>query len=283
LQEALPVLANLQVPLLAHAELPSRLIEPPPDSDVASYHTWLNSRPPESECAAIELLTRLARKFGAHVHIVHLAAGDALAMLDAARASGVQVTLETCPHYLTFAAEDIPTGATAFKCAPPIRGSTHREQLWQALGANRVDLVASDHSPAPPDLKKRADGDFMHAWGGIASLQLSLRSVWTGASARGYGLGHLARWMSEVPARLAGLSGAKGSIAVGRDADLVIWDPDPHDVAIASQLQHRHSVTPYDGMRLKGRIHTTILRGQVIFNDGQFVPPIGRPLLGRNS
>jgi allantoinase len=283
LHEALPVLAGLKVPLLAHAELPSRLIEPPVSTDVRRYDTWLNSRPPASECAAIDLVTRLARKFGAHVHIVHLAAGDALPILDAARASGAQVTVETCPHYLTFAAEDIAAGATAYKCAPPIRASRHREQLWEALGAGRIDLVASDHSPAPPDLKKLSGGDFMSAWGGIASLQLALRAVWTAASARGYGLSDIARWLCEGPARLAGLSGRKGSIAVGYDADLVIWDPDAQDVVIASQLQHRHPVTPYDGMPLKGRIHRTMLRGQVIFEDGRFVPPTGRPLLGRNS
>jgi allantoinase len=243
----------------------------------------LRSRPPVSECAAIELLVRLAQKFGAHVHVVHLAAADALPILAAARTSGVQVTVETCPHYLTFAAEDIAAGATALKCAPPIRASVHRERLWQALASNEIDLVASDHSPAPPELKRLADGDFMRAWGGIASLQLGLRAVWTGASARGYSLRDLARWMSERPARLAGLSGSKGSIALGHDADFVIWDPDAEDVVIASQLEHRHPVTPYDGMHLKGRIHKTILRGQLVFDDGRFVPPIGGPLLGRNS
>jgi allantoinase len=283
LREALPVLAALRVPLLAHAELPSRLLEPTNGSDVRRYATWLNSRPPESECGAIELLTRLAREFGAHVHIVHLAAADALSILDAARAAAVPITAETCPHYLTFGAEDIPDGATAFKCAPPIRASHHREQLWQALGSHRIGLVATDHSPAPPELKRIDEGDFIRAWGGITSLQLGLRAVWTGASARGNGLNDIARWMSEAPASLAGLSGTKGSIAVGRDADLVMWDPDADGVVEPLHLQHRHPVTPYAGMRLKGRIHKTILRGRVVFDEGQFVPSLGAVILRRNS
>jgi allantoinase len=283
LRAAMPILAALQVPLLAHAELPSKLLEPAPDGDPRDYGTWLDSRPPESECAAIELLMSLIRASGAHVHIVHLAAADALVLLDEARAAHLPISVETCPHYLTFAAEDIPLGATAFKCAPPIRATGHRERLWQALGSGRIDLVATDHSPAPPDLKKIGEGDFLRGWGGIASLQLGLRVVWTGASARGYGLNDLARWMAEAPARLAGLSGTKGSIAVGHDADLVVWDPDAEDLVVPSQLHHRHPVTPYAGMRLKGRIHKTLLRGQMVFDEGQFVPALGRLILGRNS
>ena len=281
LREAMPILARLRMPLLAHAELPSRLIEPAAGSDAREYRTWLDSRPPASELEAIELLLALARETGAHVHIVHLAAADALKALASARAGGIPISVETCPHYLTFAAEAIARGATAFKCAPPIRASDHRERLWEALGSGAIDLVATDHSPAPPELKRLADGDFLRAWGGIASLELGLRAVWTGASARGYGLSDVARWMSESPARLAGLHTIKGAIAAGYDADLVVWDPDASDVVEASRLQHRHPVTPYDGMRLKGRIWKTLVRGEAIFEEGEFVPELGKPIFGR--
>jgi allantoinase len=283
LREALPILARLQVPLLAHAELPSRLKDPDPDRDARDYATWLVSRPPESECAAIELLAALARTSGAHVHIVHLAAATALPILQTARAAGLSMTVETCPHYLTFAAGDVARGATAFKCAPPIRENDHRERLWQGLGSGEIDLIATDHSPAPSELKRLVDGDFLRAWGGVASLELGLRAVWTGASARGYSLEHVAHWMAKAPARLAGLDRTKGSIAVGHDADLVVWDPDAEDVVDPSRLQHRHPVTPYAGMRLKGRIHRTLLRGDAVFDEGRFVPEIGRLVLGRNA
>jgi allantoinase len=182
------------------------------------------------------------------------------------------VTVETCPHYLTFAAEDIADGATAFKCAPPIRARDHRERLWQALARGDIDLVATDHSPAPPALKCVSDGDFVRAWGGIASLQLGLAIVWTGASARGFAIHNLGRWMAASPARLAGLDGRKGIIAPGRDADFVIWDPDQETIVDTTTLYHRHPVTPYAGMRLRGRVVTTILRGEIIFREGECTP-----------
>jgi allantoinase len=267
LRAALPILARLGLPLLVHAELPARLREP--SGDPRCHATWLDSRPPECEHAAIRLLVRLARASGACVHVVHLASADGLPLLAEARAGGVAVTVETCPHYLTFAAEEIPDGATAFKCAPPIRGRGHRERLWKGLAAGAVDLIATDHSPAPPALKRLDDGDFVRAWGGIASLQLGLAAVWTGASARGLPMQMLARWLSASPARLAGLSGQKGAIAPGRDADLVIWDPDAEATVDAATLYHRHAVTPYHGLRLRGAVQTTMLRGQVVFEDGK--------------
>ena len=281
LREAMPILVRLQVPLLVHAELPAKLVEP--IGEATNYATWLTSRPPESECAAIELLVALANTSGAHVHVVHLAAANALRILNAARTAGLPVTVETCPHYLTFAAEDIARGATAFKCAPPIRTEDHRDRLWRALGSAEINLIATDHSPAPPALKRLAEGDFLAAWGGIASLELGLRAVWTGASARGYTLHDVARWMAEAPARLAGLNRTKGSIAVGHDADIVLWDPDAVDAVDPLRLHHRHPVTPYAGMRLKGRIRKTLLRGDVVFDEGRFVPGLGRLILGRNA
>jgi allantoinase len=269
LREALPILARLDMPLLAHAELPSELRAPAGDPHV--YKTWLDSRPPAAEHAAIDLLLHLAVEFRARVHIVHLAAADVLPALRAARAAGIQVTVETCPHYLTFAAEEIADRATSFKCAPPIREQDHRERLWMALADGDIDLVATDHSPAPPALKRLEDGDFVAAWGGIASLQIGLPAVWTGMAARNLPIDRLARWLAAAPARLAGLEARKGAIAVGRDADLVIFDPEATAVVEASRLYHRHPVTPYDGARLRGRVRTTLLRGEVVFEDGSIV------------
>ena len=280
LREAMPVLATLGLPLLAHAELPSLLRVP--DGDPRRYSTWLASRPPEGELAAIALLIRLAREFNVRVHIVHLAAATALPPIALARAEGVPITVETCPHYLTFAADEIADGATAFKCAPPLRRGEHREGLWQGLIDGEIDLVATDHSPSPPGLKHLDDGDFVHAWGGIASLQVGLAAVWRGARSRRIGIDRLAEWMAAAPARLAGLDGVKGRIAIGHDADLVIWDPDSETTVDAATLYHRHPVTPYAGRTLAGRVHTTILRGHVVFENGACTPvPRGRVIGNR--
>jgi allantoinase len=282
LRRALPVLAELQVPLLVHAELPDLLCAPDRDADPRSYATWLRSRPAESERAAIRLLIGLAREYGARVHIVHLAAAGALDDLRAARTAGVPVTVETCPHYLTFAAEDVPHGSPAFKCAPPIRERAQREQLWEGLRAGDIDLVATDHSPAPAALKHLDDGDFLAAWGGIASLQLGLAAVWTGAAVRGMSVSDVVGWMAAAPARLAGLDRLKGAIAPERDADLVIWNPDAEAGVDPSALFHRHPITPYAGLRLRGRVLRTLLRGEVVYEEGRFPsPPRGRQLFRR--
>jgi allantoinase len=278
LREALPILARLRLPLLAHAESPAHLL--PCQGDPRQHRNWLTSRPPAAEHAAIDLLIRLAREYGAHIHIVHLASADALASIAAARAEGVPITVETCPHYLTFAAEDIADGATAFKCAPPIRERGHRERLWSALAEGSIDLVATDHSPAPPALKHLEDGDFLAAWGGIASLQLGLSAVWTGAAARGMTVERLTRWLSSAPARLAGLDSRKGRIEAGADADLVVWDPDAEWTVDPAKLFHRHPVTPYAGRRLRGVVTTTVLGGRVVFESGGVSgSPAGRLLV----
>ena len=268
LRRAMPVLQRLGLPLLVHAEWPALLVAAEPSADPRCHRTWLATRPPESELAAIALLIELARDDRVHVHVVHLASAGALDALRAARREGLPVTVETCPHYLTFCADDIADGATAFKCAPPIRGRDNREALWDALGRGDVDLVATDHSPAPAALKGIEDGDFISAWGGIASLQIGLPVVWTGAASRGYNLEHVARWLAAAPARLAGLAGRKGAIEPGCDADFVVFDPDATFVVDAARLLHRHPITPYAGMRLRGVVEQTILRGNVVVRTG---------------
>ncbi|MCA1563368.1 MAG: allantoinase AllB [Acidobacteria bacterium] len=270
LREAMPVLARLGLPLLAHAEFPELLGDDgrAGGADPRVYDTWLRSRPPRAEQGAIDMLIRLSREFGARVHIVHLASADAIAALRVSRAAGAAVTVETCPHYLTFAAEEIRDGAVVLKCAPPIRGRGHREGLWQGLAQGDIDLVVTDHSPAPPSLKCVSTGDFLRAWGGIASLQIGLPAVWTAAADRGFAIERLAQWMAAAPARLAGIDRSKGAIAAGRDADLVMVDPDAYTTIDPLTLHHRHKITPYAGMRLRGLVRRTLLRGTTIFHEG---------------
>ncbi len=265
LRRALPVLTARNLPLLVHAEWPASLQPIPMRADPRAYATWLASRPPLAEVHAVAQLIALCGEYGTRMHVVHLATEAALPLLAEARAAGLPITVETCPHYLTFAAEDVADGATLFKCAPPIRGRATREALWRALGDGAIDLIATDHSPCPPAMKE--DGDFLNAWGGIASLELSLPAVWTGASARGFGIERLAEWLSAAPARLAGLAGRKGAIAPGRDADLVIWDPDAEFTVDDSALHQRHKRTPYAGRRLRGRVIATYARGRLVYGD----------------
>jgi allantoinase len=283
LRVALPELAELRAPLLAHAESPAAievaLAKRPKSAPANSYATWLASRPRDAENEAITLLLRLSREFGARVHIVHLASSDALSQLQSAKRGGALVSVETCPHYLTFAAEEIAGGATEFKCAPPIRERGNREMLWAALGDGTIDLIASDHSPCPPEMKLCEKGDFLRAWGGIASLQISLAAVWTQARARGYALTRVARWMCEGPAGLAGLQKRKGAIAAGHDADLLIFDPDATFRVDPEHLHHRHKLTPYAGRELFGEVQATFVRGQKVFEQGAFADaPTGRVL-----
>lgn len=274
---ALAILGEAGVPLLCHAELAG-----PIDAaaarvaamDPRRYVTYLSSRPPEAEELAIAMMVKLCAETGAPVHIVHHSAASALALVEGARQDGLPLTAETCPHYLHFAAEDIPDGATEFKCAPPIRERDNREALWQALASGVLDMVVSDHSPCTVGLKKRDAGHFMDAWGGVASLQITLPVVWTDARQRAVSLPELARWMCARPARLAGLP-KKGAIARGMDADLVIWNPDEaHEIA-AERLQHRNKITPYHGQNLWGVVEKTYLRGRCVFRRGQYSAPAG--------
>ncbi len=237
-------------------------------ADPHRYATYLASRPPAAEEQAIQLVTRLCRATGARTHIVHHSAASALPLLRAARAEGLRLTAETCPHYLHFTAETIPDGATPFKCAPPIRDAANREALWAALAEGVLELVASDHSPCSPALKALEQGDFMTAWGGVSGLQLALPIVWTEAQRRGHTLRELVQWMCEGPARLAGFIGKKGRLAPGYDADLVVFADAESQTVTAAGVHHRHKVTPYLGETLRGVVHATYLRGTRVAERG---------------
>ncbi len=262
LRKAFPVLARLGLPLMVHAEDPAYLL--PGRGSSRKYGDYLTTRPVAAERAAIALLTQLMARAPTPVHIVHLSSASSLAIVRTARARGLPLTVETCPHYLTFAAEEIPDGATEYKCAPPIRDEAERDALWDALIAGDIDLIVSDHSPCPPEMKE-TEGDFFSAWGGIASLQLSMSAVWTGARSRGVKPERIAEWMSAAPARVAGLQSRKGALAAGYDADIVVWDPKARFVVDPAQLLHRHKVTPYAGRELFGRVTATYVGGKRIF------------------
>ncbi|HEY1694858.1 MAG TPA: allantoinase AllB [Polyangiaceae bacterium] len=284
LRTAMPILADEGTPLLVHAELAGpidaalRRQGTVPDDELTRYVHWLEARPREAENAAVDLVVRLVHATGARAHVVHLSSADAVAALRLARDAGAPISAETCPHYLVFAAEDVPDGATEYKCAPPIRERHNRERLWQALADGVIAQVVTDHSPSPSSLKCAESGDFQRAWGGIASLELGLRATWTEASARGVGLARIAEWMSAAPARLVGL-GRKGSIAPGKDADLVVWDPDGESAVDAAALHQRHKSTPYARRTLSGVVHATYLRGRKVYAAGAHVgAPSGRLL-----
>jgi allantoinase len=265
LERHLEVLAGFPALLLVHAE-DSQAVARAPSASGERYADFLRSRPRGAENVAIAHVIEAARHTGARVHVLHLSSSDALPMLASARRDGVLVSVETCPHYLTFEAESIADGATQFKCCPPIREAGNREQLWRGLADGVIELVVSDHSPCVPELKYLDIGDFGVAWGGIASLQLSLPAVWTAARARGHRLADLARWMAEGPAELAGLR-RKGRIALGADADLCVFAPDATFLVDPARLHHRHPVTPYAGRPLAGVVRATWLRGLEVTGD----------------
>ena len=275
LRHAMPELARLGAVLIVHAELPGPIEVAAPAAleggDAFQYKTFLQTRPRAAEDAAVALMIALAQEFDARVHIVHHSSADSLSMLTKAKGGGVKITAETCPHYLTFAAEQIPDRATEFKCCPPIRERENREQLWAALGDKTIDMIVSDHSPCPPDMKLKETGDFLAAWGGISSLQLRLPVVWTEAQRRGFSLLDLDRWLCSAPAKLVGLEKRKGAIAVGLDADLVIWNPSAQFKVEGAALHHRHKLTPYEGMTLSGVVEKTFLRGEKIYDAGELI------------
>lgn len=282
-ERALRILGKLDVPLLAHAELEVGSQAVPMRRATRSYLDYLFSRPKDWENKAIELLVELCEKTGAKAHVVHLSSAEALPILAKAKERGVRISVETCPHYLTLCAEDIAKGATQFKCAPPIREKQNQDALWRGIKDGVIDFVVSDHSPCTPSLKHMNEGDFNSAWGGISSLQFSLSLLWTSAGEHGLGLCDIARLLSSNTAAFAGLATRKGEIAVGKDADLVVWDPDASFELKENQIFHRHKVTPYLNKKLRGKVERTILRGVTVFEKGAVTQHIGAPLLGRSS
>ncbi|XP_068449341.1 allantoinase, mitochondrial isoform X1 [Clinocottus analis] len=265
--------------LLFHAERDVQQT-PPKNGDPCQYSTFLQSRPDVMEMEAIRTVTELCLQYQVRCHIVHLSSAGPLELIHEARRAGAPLTVETTHHYLCLCAEDIPAGATQFKCCPPIRGSANQERLWSALKAGQIDMVVSDHSPCTPDLKKLDNGDFTEAWGGISSLQFGLPLFWSSASKRGFQLTDVARLLSRETAQLSGLDSQKGSLAPGYDADLVVWDPDREFEIKEANIHHKNKLTPYLGVTLRGVVCATIVRGQLVYREGSFCPePLGKHLL----
>jgi allantoinase len=276
LRLALGKLRGTGLPLLVHAELAGPVDAATKklnasNADWRKYSTYLASRPDAAEVDAIALLIRLVEEFRTPIHIVHLSSAKALPLLAEARQRGLPITVETCVHYLWFAADQIPDGATQFKCSPPIRDAANREALWQALISGLIDMVITDHSPCPPAMKRRDEGRWDLAWGGIASLGLALPVLWTAMQRRGLNLEKLTRWLASAPARLAGLAGRKGSLAAGADADFIVFDPDAEWTVTERHLHFRHTLSPYLGANLHGRVLETGLRGEQIYSADKFI------------
>lgn len=278
-QPLLARVAALDSTLIVHAEDPevcATAAAAVAGRDPRRYSTWLDSRPAAAEVAAVEALVDACRATGGRVHVLHLSAAEAGEVVADAKAEGLTLTAETCPHYLTLHAEEVPDGATDHKCAPPVRGRANADRLWDLLADGTIDAIVSDHSPCPPEDKAPQSGDFMAAWGGIASLQLGLPLVWTEACRRGHDLADVAAWMATAPAALAGLAD-RGVLAAGRRADMVVFDPATSWRIDAEDLYHRHPVTPYHGRRVSGRVVATYRAGAAIVQDGVPVgPPTGR-------
>ena len=270
LRTGMKIIAKTHAPLLVHAELADASASDFNHGDSEGYQEYLSSRPRKWERDAINLLIRLCAEYNCRTHIVHLSSADEIPALRNARSTGLPLSVETCPHYLFFSAEEIPEKDTRFKCAPPIREAENRERLWKALRDGDIDCIVSDHSPCPPDMKLLASADFNGAWGGIASLQLGLPIVWTEASRRGFALKDVAAWMSTNTARLVNLQHRKGRIARGYDADVVVWNPEASFMVESSRIEHRHKTTPYEGKKLYGKIEKTYLAGKKVFDGGKF-------------
>jgi allantoinase len=286
LRKAMPIIAKHGLPLLVHCELVSDTRIKPTYSDHTrtrlndlcaklndntSYQNYLASRPKEWEDEAIALMIRLCENFNCRIHIVHLSSANSITQIAEAKQRGLPITVETGQHYLYFNAEVIKDGQTQFKCAPPIREKANNDKLWGALRTGVIDFVATDHSPAPPDIKQLESGDFMKAWGGIASLQFALPVLWTAAKQRNFSLNGIATWLCERPAELIGKQKNKGKIEPGFDADLIVWDADKKFTVTEDVIQHRHKITPYLSNELYGVVEQTYLAGEKVYDNGKFV------------
>lgn len=286
LSQAIDILAKYNVPYLIHAELETEAKEPAEIGD--KYQSFLESRPKSWENDAINMMIDLAeiakdKGVAGKIHIVHLSSAEALPAIRSAQQKGLQLTAESCPHYLTLFAEDIPDGKTLFKCCPPIREQQNREQLWKGLADGTISFIVSDHSPCTPTLKHIDSGDIENAWGGISSLQFGLSIIWTEAKKRGYSLADVVNWMATEPANFSGLGHKKGQIATGYDADLVVFDAQASYRIDPKMIKYRHKITPYEGREVSGIVRRTYVRGQLVYKDNQLLgKPIGIPILANN-
>jgi allantoinase len=280
LEAALPFIAKSGLPLLVHAELAGSIdaaTKELGDANWRSYSTYLASRPDQAELDAIRLMIRLCRQYRFRLHIVHLSTALALEELQAARAEGLPITIETCPHYLHFAAEEIADGATLLKCAPPIRSKENQQHLWRGLRDGIIDMIVTDHSPCPPAMKREDSGRFDLAWGGIAGISLALSVIHTECVRRGHTLDDIVRWMSSEPAALAGISHRAGALAAGRDANFTVFDTEAEFPVTTDRLHYRHAISPYLNETLRGAVKATYLRGEAVYREGRFAPkPSGR-------
>ncbi len=280
LTEIAPVLAEHGVPLLLHCELSDgRTFHP---ENVKSYREYLKSRPPQWELAAVKLAVELQEKYDLKIHILHLSSAAALKIIAARKARTDLLTVETCPHYLYFQAEAVPDGAPVYKCAPPIREKNNNDRLWEALLAHQIDFIASDHSPAPPELKQLSSGNLFRAWGGIAGVQFSLPAVWSKGMKKGLPLEKLIPLLTENPARFLGLHKSKGKLEEGFDADLTVWNENEEFAVTENLVAHRHKMTPYLGCRLKGKVHHTFVGGRQVVKEGEIITLNAGKLLFRN-
>ncbi|MDQ6903426.1 MAG: allantoinase AllB [Bacteroidota bacterium] len=288
LRKAMPIIARHQLPLLVHCELKSELLDVSNDkkkkeNNNTSYKNYLASRPKKSEDDAIALMIKLCEEYNCPVHIVHLSSSDSIEQISRAKQKGLPLTVETAQHYLFFNAEEILDGATQFKCAPPIRAKENNELLWRALKDGIIDFVATDHSPATPSLKEIESGNFMKAWGGIASLQFALPALWTAAKKRNCSVVDIAKWLCANPAKLIGAQNNKGTLAKGYDADIVIWSDEKAFAITEEIIRHRHKITPYLNTTLYGSTEQTYLAGMKVFDKEEIINgPLGR-VLTRNT
>ena len=278
LRLALEKLRGTGLPLLVHAEVAGPVDAASKElnasgADWHKYSTYLASRPDAAEVEAIALLIRLTEEFDVPIHVVHLASAAALPLLMDARERGLKISVETCTHYLWFASEEIADGATEYKCAPPIRDAENREALWNALNDGLIDMVTTDHSPCLPQMKRSVirgvETRWDSAWGGISTMGLALPVLWTAMRKRGIAVEKIGNWMGSAPAKLAGVTGHKGAIVVGADADVSVFDPDAKWTVTKDDLRFRHKVSPYLGAELRGRVLETWLRGERVFADGR--------------
>ena len=281
LREALPIFANKGIPILVHAELENGAIQ---SENHSTYKSFQDSRPKSWENNAVKLLIQLSKEFDARIHIVHLSSADILAEIAQTRNDGYPISVETCPHYLHFSSEHISDGDTRFKCAPPIWESDNKEKLWSGLENGLINFITSDHSPCTAELKNLEVGDFEKAWGGISSIQFTLPVIWTECKTRGYSMDQLINWMSKQPAKFIGKDQQKGQISPGFDADLVCWNPDEKYIIQKEAIHHKNKLTPYEGESLYGVVNATFLRGQKVYENGEFLGnPTGEIILNNNG